>query len=88
MKAIQVVMDADLLERLDKSARAKRLSRSELMRHLLETALDAEQMLELVEADRRGYARQPMTPKERKDADALSKAQERVMARLAREDPW
>jgi metal-responsive CopG/Arc/MetJ family transcriptional regulator len=88
MKAVQIVVDSELLGRLDKAARRRHLSRSAFVRQALESVLGAEHMQELVDAERRGYAAKPTTADEERSTRALVKAQQVILAQLASEDPW
>jgi metal-responsive CopG/Arc/MetJ family transcriptional regulator len=88
MKPVQIVLDAELLVRIDRAARKRRLSRSGYVRESLEAVLRAQRIRELVEAERLAYARKPPTADERAAARSLSKGQDRLLARLAREDSW
>jgi metal-responsive CopG/Arc/MetJ family transcriptional regulator len=88
MKPVQIVLDADLLSRLDRAARKHKLSRSRYVRDSLEAVLRAEHIRDLAEAERQAYARKPLTAAERATDRVLSRAQDKVLQRLAREDPW
>jgi metal-responsive CopG/Arc/MetJ family transcriptional regulator len=88
MRPIQVVLDDDLLARVDRAARKRKASRSATMRRLLEAGLERESIAALVEAERAAYAKQPATREERDSVRALTRAQARVLDKLAREQPW
>jgi len=88
MKPVQIMLNEDLLGRLDRVARKRHLSRSAFIRRSLEAALEAEQTRELIEAERRGYAAHPVAVEEERGYRSLAKAQEAVLARLSKEDPW
>jgi metal-responsive CopG/Arc/MetJ family transcriptional regulator len=77
-----------LLSRLDRAARKHKLSRSRYVRDSLEAVLRAEHIRDLAEAERQAYARKPLTAAERATDSVLSRAQDKVLRRLAREDPW
>src|SRR6266568_7366378 len=66
VETIQVVMEGELLRRVDKVARRLKLNRSALIRQALRRHLKELQLRTHEEADRRGYERTP------EDADALS----------------
>ena len=59
VKTIQVVMDEDLLRRVDKVALRLEVNRSALIREALRQHLRRLQMREREEADRRGYQSAP-----------------------------
>lgn len=88
MKAIQIVVDEDLLKRVDKSARRLKSSRSAAIRRLVELGLENDALTALARAEAEAYARTPESKEERAAFRALSRSQERVMADLARTDPW
>jgi len=88
MKAIQIVVDEPLLARVDRLARRQRLSRSALIRRLIASGLEEHQVAVLAEAERRAYEARPPSKEERAAHRALARAQERVLARLGREEPW
>jgi metal-responsive CopG/Arc/MetJ family transcriptional regulator len=88
MKAIQIVVDADLLERVDRSARALGASRSATVRRLLELGLEQEGLARLAEEEARAYARKPLSPHERSAYRALSRSQKRVLDELSGSDRW
>ena len=71
METIQVVLEGDLLRRVDKVARRLKVNRSALIREALRQHLKQLQMRSREEADRRGYERNP------EDADA-SRAWDRM----------
>ena len=59
VETIQVVLEGDLLRRVDRAARRLKLNRSALIREALRQHLKKLQMLSREEADRRGYQRNP-----------------------------
>jgi metal-responsive CopG/Arc/MetJ family transcriptional regulator len=65
VETIQVVLEGDLLRRVDRAARRLKLNRSALIREALRQHLKQLQLRSREEADRRGYQRDP------EDADAL-----------------
>jgi len=65
VETIQVVMEGELLRRVDKVARRLKLNRSALIRQALRRHLKELQLRTHEEADRRGYERTP-------EDDALS----------------
>jgi predicted transcriptional regulator len=66
VETIQVVLEGDLLRRVDRAARRLKLNRSALIREALRHHLKQLQLRGREEADRRGYQRKP------EDTDALS----------------
>ena len=56
MKPVQVVLDAQFLEKLDQQARRRKLSRSAFLRQVVAESLQRLRMAELVEADREAWA--------------------------------
>jgi len=66
VETIQVVLEGELLRRVDRAARRLKLNRSALIREALRQHLKQRQVRSREEADRRGYQRKP------EDADALS----------------
>jgi metal-responsive CopG/Arc/MetJ family transcriptional regulator len=66
VETIQVVLEGDLLRRVDRAARRLKLNRSALIREALRQHLKQLQLRGREEADRRGYQRDP------EDADGLS----------------
>lgn len=88
MKAVQVVLDEELLARVDRSARHLKASRSAVVRHLLELGLEQEGLAMLARKEARAYAKSPETKEERDALGALGKAQKRVLDDLARTDRW
>jgi predicted transcriptional regulator len=66
VETIQVVLEAELLRRVNRAARRLKLNRSALIREALRQHLKQLQMRSREEADRRGYERKP------EDEDALS----------------
>lgn len=65
VQTIRVVMEAELLRRIDRVARGLQLSRSALIREALRQHLGQLQLRGHDEVDRRGYQHNP------EDADAL-----------------
>jgi metal-responsive CopG/Arc/MetJ family transcriptional regulator len=59
VETIQVVMEDDLLRRVDKAARRLKMNRSALIREALRRHLGQLQARERADADRRGYERIP-----------------------------
>lgn len=88
MKPVQVVLDADLLEQLDQQARRRRLSRSAFLRQVVAESLQRLRMAELVEADRKAWAKHPESREEQATARALMRAQASVLGKLSREERW
>jgi metal-responsive CopG/Arc/MetJ family transcriptional regulator len=88
MKAIQIVVDQPLLDRVDRLARRWKLSRSASIRRLISVGLREQQLAVLAEAEERSYRQRPPSKEERAAFDELSLAQERVLERLGREEPW
>jgi metal-responsive CopG/Arc/MetJ family transcriptional regulator len=88
MKAIQVVVDEELLERVDRSAKRLKSSRSAAFRRLLAVGLEQEALSGLARAEARAYARAPASKDEMAAFRALSRSQRRVMQDLAREERW
>ena len=66
VETIQIVIDGELLRRVDKVARRLKLNRSALIRQALRQHLKDLHLRTREEADRRGYQGSP------EDADALS----------------
>jgi predicted transcriptional regulator len=66
VETIQVVLDGELLRRVDRAARRFKLNRSALIREALRQHLKQLQARSREEADRRGYQRDP------EDAGALA----------------
>ncbi|MEW5984776.1 MAG: ribbon-helix-helix protein, CopG family [Acidobacteriota bacterium] len=64
MKTISVTLDEDLLQGVDRAARAARTTRSELFRVALREWLAARRRRRLAEEDRAGYERRPVTADE------------------------
>jgi metal-responsive CopG/Arc/MetJ family transcriptional regulator len=88
MKAIQIVVDEDLLKRVDRSARRLKSSRSATIRRLVALGLENEALTALSRAEAEAYARTPESSQERAAFRALGRSQQRVMDDLARTDPW
>ena len=60
MKTVQMTLDEALITEVDKAARKLHTSRSGFTRHALRRALHDQQVAELEEKHRRGYARSPV----------------------------
>jgi len=88
MKAIQIVVDEDLLRRVDRSARRLKSSRSAAVRRLLEAGLESEALAALARAESKAYARVPESKEESAAFRSLAKSQRRVLDDLARTDQW
>ncbi len=88
MKAVQIVLDEDLLAQVDRVVRKRRLSRSAFVRDSVAQTLGALHMDDLVQAERRAYSRRPRTADERAAARALSDAQDQVLLELEKTDRW
>jgi metal-responsive CopG/Arc/MetJ family transcriptional regulator len=88
MKAIQIVIDEDLLKRVDRSARRLKSSRSAAIRRLVELGLENEALTALARVEAEAYARTPESRPERDAFRALTRSQQRVMGDLTRTDPW
>ena len=59
MKAVQILMQGDLLEAVDREARRRRSDRSKLVREALARFLDEVKRSALEEQHRRGYQLKP-----------------------------
>ena len=88
MKAVQIVLDEELLAEVDRVARKHKASRSAFIRDSVAQTLNALRMRELVESERRAYLKRPQTAAERAAFRALSGAQDRVLAQLSKKDRW
>jgi metal-responsive CopG/Arc/MetJ family transcriptional regulator len=88
MKAIQIVVDEDLLARVDRSAKRLKSSRSAAFRRLLALGLEQEALSGLARAEAHAYARTPASKEETAALRALSRSQRRVLQDLAREERW
>ena len=64
MKAVQVVLDEELLEQADRQVRRDKRNRSQLIRDALRDYLARIRTRELEERDRSGYERMPVEPGE------------------------
>jgi metal-responsive CopG/Arc/MetJ family transcriptional regulator len=64
VKTISITIDERLLRAIDKAAAASRRTRSDLFRTALQHWLASLRRRELVEADREGYLKQPVSPDE------------------------
>ncbi len=88
MKAIQVVVDEELLERVDRSARRLKSSRSAAFRRLLALGLEQDALVALARAEARAYARTPESKDEAAAFRSLARSQRRVMRDLSGEEHW
>ncbi len=88
MRTIQIVVDAELLARLDALVRKRHVSRSAFIRQSLSAALEEARLQELVEADRRGYEARPLTAEDKRGLGALARAQARLAKKLGRGETW
>jgi metal-responsive CopG/Arc/MetJ family transcriptional regulator len=88
MKAIQVVVDEDLLKRVDRSAKRLNSSRSAAFRRLVASGLEQEALSTLAQAEARAYARTPESKDEVAAFRSLARSQRRAMHDLARGDRW
>jgi metal-responsive CopG/Arc/MetJ family transcriptional regulator len=88
MKAIRIIVDEDLLKRVDRSARRLKSSRSAAIRRLVALGLESEGLTALARAEAQAYARIPVSSQERAAFRALGRSQQRVMDDLTRTDPW
>jgi metal-responsive CopG/Arc/MetJ family transcriptional regulator len=88
MKAIQIVVDEELLARVDRTARKLRTSRSATMRRLMQLGLEREAVESLARAEAKAYARKPTSQEERAAFRALAKSQARVAGELSRKERW
>jgi metal-responsive CopG/Arc/MetJ family transcriptional regulator len=64
MKAVQVVLEEDLLDQADRQAKRDKLNRSQLIRAALREYLERVRLRELEDRDREGYEREPIEPGE------------------------
>lgn len=64
MKPIQILMDEELLKRIEKEARRQKLDRSKLIRQAVAEFLEARRREEADRRDIEGYERFPQDPKE------------------------
>jgi metal-responsive CopG/Arc/MetJ family transcriptional regulator len=64
MKTISITVDDDLLQSMDRAARAAKTNRSELFRVALREWLAGRRRRKLAEEDRAGYERLPVTADE------------------------
>lgn len=88
MKAIQIVVDEDLLRRVDRSAKRRRSSRSATIRRLVELGLQQEGIAALARAEAEAYARRKPSAEDLAGFRALSRSQQRVLDDLAARDRW
>ena len=88
MKAIQIVVDEDLLRRVDRSAKKRKSSRSAAIRRLVELGLQQDGVAALARAEAEAYARLPPSRDDVSGFRALSRSQQRAMSDLARTDRW
>ena len=64
MKTIQITIDEDLLQRVDRATQLQRVARSQFIRTALEDALRQLAIDELERKQAAGYRRHPVTPGE------------------------
>lgn len=64
MRTVQMTLDEDLVERVDRAARKLGTSRSAFARHALQDALHRLHLRQLEEKHRRGYAAKPVRKRE------------------------
>ena len=64
MKTVQMTLDEDLVEEVDRVARQMGASRSSFTRDALRTALERQRIRELERRHREGYLRHPVQPGE------------------------
>ena len=88
MNPIQIVLDGELLARIDREAGRSRVSRSAFVREAVRRVLDARELSAKIEADLRAYERQPFTPEEKRLARAMSRAASRVIDATTRGEKW
>jgi metal-responsive CopG/Arc/MetJ family transcriptional regulator len=88
MKAIQIVVDEELLERVDRAARRRKSSRSATIRRLVGIGLEQEALAALALAEARAYRRKPETAEERAATRSLARSQQRVLDDLAKKERW
>jgi metal-responsive CopG/Arc/MetJ family transcriptional regulator len=86
MTAVQLVLDAPLLKKIDTQAKRLSLSRSEFVRKAMRHMLARLAYLEDIEAERRAYAQKKRTP----DEGAMQATFEKVApaALLSDGDTW
>jgi metal-responsive CopG/Arc/MetJ family transcriptional regulator len=88
MKAVQIVVDVDLLKRVDRTARRLKSSRSAAFRRLVELGLEQDALAALARAEALAYARTPASKDDVAAFDALARSQRRVMGEIARKERW
>lgn len=88
MKAIQIVVDEQLLARVDRSARRLKTSRSAEIRRLVEMGLEQDALAALARKEAAAYARTPPSKDDRAAFESLARSQKRVLDDLARTDRW
>lgn len=71
MKAVQILMDDELLRGVDEEARRQGSDRSKLVRSALERFLAGEKRRRLEEAHRRGYEAHPQRTEETADWEEI-----------------
>lgn len=76
MAVIQVVIDEELLDRLDQELRGASKARSAFIRKAIEAALDRDRTTRLEEEQRCAYSTFPETPAERVEHDSWEKSQD------------
>jgi len=64
MRTIQMTLDDDLVEEVDRMVKQLRINRSAFTRQALREALDRKRMEQLEEQHRQGYERQPVAMNE------------------------
>jgi Arc/MetJ family transcription regulator len=64
MKTIQITIDDDLLQKVDRVTRSQKIARSQFIRKALEDALRQLAIQSLEQKQAQGYQRSPVTPGE------------------------
>jgi metal-responsive CopG/Arc/MetJ family transcriptional regulator len=67
MRTVQMTLNEDLVEAVDRAARELRTTRSAFARQALQNALRALQISKMEEKQRQGYSRKPVEPGEFSD---------------------
>jgi hypothetical protein len=88
MKAIQIVVDAELLRRVDRSAKRLKSSRSAAIRRLVAMGLETESLHALAAAEAEAYRRKPESDDERAAFRGLERSQARVLRDFGATDRW
>jgi len=88
VKAIQIVVDEELLERVDRSAKRLKSSRSATFRRLLALGLEQEALVALAQAEARAYGRSRVSRDDAAAFRSLARSQRRVMNDLSRSERW